>query len=288
MAARNLNTLIADAAGRLGAVGIESGAAEAEYILCELLDFDRLHLYLHGPSLIDDALIERFEAIVTKRLTRYPLQYILGVAWFFGRKFAVNEAVMVPTPETELLLDSVLRAARRCRSHPVTVLDVGAGSGVLSVSAALENPELEITALDISEAALGVARLNAERMEAVDRIRFIHSDLLAALQPGPRFDIIASNPPYIADGEYDGLPPEVKADPKISLLGGPKGMDIINRLIKQAPDYLKRPGYLMFEIGYDQAEDVFAAVQDDRRYVDCTLLKDLNDIDRVIICRIDS
>ncbi|MDD4051882.1 MAG: peptide chain release factor N(5)-glutamine methyltransferase [candidate division Zixibacteria bacterium] len=287
MPARNLNTLIADAARKLEAVGIESGAAEAEYILCELLDFDRLHLYLHGPSLIDDDLIERFDAVVTKRLTRYPLQYILGVAWFFGRKFIVNEAVMVPTPETELLLDSLLRAARRCRSHPVSVLDVGVGSGVLSVSAALENPELDITALDISEAALGVARQNAERLEAVERIGFIQSDLFAGLKPGQQFDIIASNPPYIADGEYAGLPPEVKADPRISLLGGPKGMDIIDRLIKEGPEYLKRPGYLMFEIGYDQAEDVFASVQADSHYVDCTLLKDLNDIDRVIIGRVE-
>jgi release factor glutamine methyltransferase len=285
MAAGNLNTLIADAAKKLEAVGIESGAAEAEYILCELLDFDRLHLYLHGPSLIDDELIERFDAIVTKRLTRYPLQYILGVAWFFGRKFVVNEAVMVPTPETELLLDSLLRAARQCRSHPVSVLDVGVGSGVLSVSAALENPELDITALDISEAALAVARQNAESLEAVERIKFFQSDLFAGLRPGQRFDIIASNPPYIADGEYDGLPPEVKADPTIALLGGLKGMDIINRLISEGPEYLKRPGYLMFEIGYDQAEDVFASVQADSHYVDCTLLKDLNDIDRVIICR---
>jgi len=288
MAAGNLNTLIADAARKLETVGIESGGAEAEYILCELLDFDRLHLYLHGPSLIDDALIARFEAIIAKRLTRYPLQYILGVAWFFGRKFIVNEAVMVPTPETELLLDSILRASRRCRSHPVTVLDVGVGSGVLSVSAALENPELAITAVDISDAALGVARQNAERLDAADRITFVQSDLFSALKPGPQFDIIASNPPYIADGEYDGLPLEVKADPRISLLGGPKGMDIINRLIKEAPDYLRRPGYLMFEIGYDQAQDVFAAVQADSRYVDCTLQKDLNDIDRVVICRVES
>jgi release factor glutamine methyltransferase len=286
MSLRNLNTLISDAAQKLEAVGIESGAAEAEYILCELLDFDRLHLYLHGPSLIDDDLIERFNTIVTKRLTRYPLQYILGVAWFFGRKFVVNEAVMVPTPETELLLDSILRAARQCRSHPVSVLDVGVGSGVLSVSATLENQELDIMALDISEAALGVAKQNAERLEAVERIRFIQSDLFAALKPEQRFDIIASNPPYIADGEYDGLPPEVKADPRISLLGGPKGMDVINRLIKEGPDYLKRPGYLMFEIGYDQAEDVFSSVQADSHYVDCTLLKDLNDVDRVIICRV--
>ncbi len=283
----NLNKLIAQAGEKLQEVGIEAGLVEAELILCDLLDFDRLHLYLHGPSMLDDKLLQKFNQVIEKRLTRYPLQYILGNAWFYGRKFLVNEDVMVPCPETELLLDSVVRAARFCKSDPVRLLDIGTGSGVVSISAKLENENLEVTAVDISDEALHVAQVNAGRFEIEDEIRFIRSDLFEALEAGERFDIIASNPPYISVSEYEEVEPEVKADPKLSLLGGPKGLDIINRLVAEAPDYLMRPGFLIFEIGFDQAEVIFDMVKSDGRYSDCSLLKDLADIDRIIICKVN-
>jgi len=286
MAGINLNKLIADTARRLREVGIDSGEAEAELILCDILDVDRLHLYLHGPSILNEDDLKKYEQIVAKRLTRYPLQYILGSAWFFGRKFTVNEDVMVPCPETELLLDSVLRGARHCASDPVKLLDIGTGSGVVAISARLENPTLAVTASDISPKALIVAKNNAEKFEVGQTIRFVQSDLFASFDQGERFDIIASNPPYIAEPDYADLPPEVLADPKISLTSGPKGLDIIRQLIRTAPDYLERPGHLMFEIGYDQAETIFDLVDSDNRYVDCSLFKDMSDIDRVVVCRV--
>ena len=282
----NLNKLIAEAGSRLQEVGIEAGPAEAELILCDLLDFDRLHLYMHGPSMIDDDLIQKFNHIIERRLTRYPLQYILGSAWFYGRKFLVNEDVMVPCPETELLLESLLRATRICKSTPVRVLDVGVGSGVVAISAKLENGALDITAVDISESALQVARANAERFDVEDHIRFVRSDLFKAIDSSERFDIIASNPPYISEREYEEVAPEVKADPRLALLGGPRGTDIIERLLAEAPDYLTRPGYLMFEIGYDQSRAIFDLVQNDNRYCEFSLLKDLSDIDRIVICKV--
>ena len=125
----NLNAVIAGAAKKLEAAGIDAGAVEAEIVLCELLDFDRLHLYLHGPTVIDDKLLEEFDAIIEKRTTRYPLQFLLGTAWFYNRRFIVNEAVMIPCPETEQLLETALSLARRCTSDPVRLLDIGAGSG---------------------------------------------------------------------------------------------------------------------------------------------------------------
>jgi release factor glutamine methyltransferase len=282
----NLNAVISNAAKKLEAAGIEAGAAEAEIVLCELLDFDRLHLYLHGPSLVDDNLLREFDAIIDRRATRYPLQYILGSAWFYNRRFIVNEAVMVPCPETELLLESVLRIARSCKSNPVRLLDVGVGSGVIAVSAKLENEALDVTAVDISPDALGVARQNADALELDGQVRFIQSDLFESLDKNERFDIIASNPPYIADHEYPTLPPEVKADPKTALLGGEKGLDIIVRLLREAPDHLNRPGYLLFEIGYDQSKEVFALIENDSRYAEFSLLKDLADIDRIVICKV--
>ena len=247
---------------------------------------DRLRLYLDGPRLIDSDIIARFNEIIEKRLTRYPLQYILGSAWFFGRKFIVNENVMVPCPETELLLDSILRSARWSQSVPVRLLDIGTGSGVVAISAKLENPALEVTASDISTKALEVARENASRYGVVDKIEFIESDLFEAIDDKNRFDIIAGNPPYIADGAWKGLPPEVKADPKISLLAGKRGLDVIERMMNEAPDYLARPGYLIFEIGYDQGEALFEIVDRDNRYVDASLFKDMNDIDRIFFCKV--
>jgi len=282
----NVNTLIAEAGKKLQEVGIEAGPTEAELILEDLLDVDRLQLYLNGPAMITDDILKKFHAIVAKRLTRYPLQYILGNAWFYGRKFLVNEDVMVPTPETELLLVSLLRAVRFCQSDPVRVLDMGVGSGVVAVSAKLENPALDITAVDIAADALHVAQVNAGRFDVADSIRFVQSDLFENIDPSERFDIIASNPPYITTGEYGGLEPEVLADPKVSLVSGPKGLDIITRLVAESPDRLTRPGFLMFEIGFDQAEEVFTMVQNDGRYIDCSLFKDLSDIERLVVCKV--
>jgi release factor glutamine methyltransferase len=282
----NLNLLISGAAEKLKEVGIEAGTSEAEIILCDLLDCDRLRLYLEGPKLITSDIVNRFNNIIEKRLKRYPLQYILGSAWFFGRKFIVNESVMVPCPETELLLDTVLRAARWCRSVPVRLLDIGTGSGVVAISARMENPTLDVTATDISPKALDVARQNAAGLGVIDEINFIESDLFDALPDGNKFDIIAGNLPYIAEDTYEDLPPEVKADPKTSLLAGEKGLDIIKPLIKEAPDYLNRPGYLAFEIGYDQGEILFEIIDRDKRYIDALLFKDLNDIDRIFLCKV--
>jgi release factor glutamine methyltransferase len=281
----NLNKLIAEAGARLQAVGIEAGPVEAELILCDLLDFDRLHLYMHGPSMIDKELLDQFDRIIERRLTRYPLQYILGSAWFYGRKFVVNEDVMVPCPETEILLESALRSVRFCRSDPVRLLDIGVGSGVVAISAKLENEALDVTAVDISEAALNVARVNAERLEVDGDIRFLQSDLFEAIDAGEKFDIITSNPPYISDSEYETVEPEVKADPRLALLGGPRGLDVIDRLLDSAPAYLARPGYLLFEIGYDQSQAIFDRVKNDGHYDEFSLIKDLSDIDRIVICK---
>ncbi|MFH1699357.1 MAG: peptide chain release factor N(5)-glutamine methyltransferase [Candidatus Zixiibacteriota bacterium] len=285
MANININKLITEAGHTLRDADIDAGTVEAELILCELLDIERLKLYLDGSTMITPDILKKFNEIIEKRKTRYPLQYILGSAWFFGRKFTVNENVMVPCPETEILLDCVLRTARQIDKKPVRLLDLGTGSGVVAVSARLEDESIDVTASDISDDALEVARNNALNLKA-DGIKFIQSDLFESIVKNSKFNIIASNPPYIKNSDYDGLPPEVKADPKISLLGGSSGMEIIEKLIRQAPDYLKKPGSLIFEIGYDQAEMIFDMVDADSRYYDCALLKDLANIDRVVICKV--
>ena len=283
----HLPEFIGRQAQRLIDAGIEQAAAEIEWILCYLTGLDRLNLYLNGSTLINDDIIARFETIMQRRIAREPLQYILEESWFYGRKFFVSPAVMVPTPETELLCETALRYMRSCGHDNPTVLDIGVGSGVASVTIALEMPACRITAVDISEEALAVAEKNATDLKTPDNMDFRQSDFFSAIKADEKFDLIISNPPYIADCEYADLSPEVKADPKLSLLGGADGLDAVRAIIAKAPDHLLPGGQLMFEIGYLQGEKVCALTENDDRYKSIVVLKDLNDIDRVVIlaCR---
>lgn len=277
-----INKLISVAGSRLRKVGIKAGDAEAEIILRYILKTDRLKLFLEGAESLTSELEKNFWEIVERRETRYPLQYILGEAWFYGRRFEVNENVMVPTPETELLCEVALRFIRFRDIKAPKILDIGTGSGVVCATMALECPGARITALDISGDALEVARSNSKALGAHD-IEFLESDLYSALDKKLQFDLILSNPPYIAEYEYDVLPPEVLADPKVSLTSGAEGLDIIERLIKESPDYLAPEGKLMFEIGYNQTEAINILIDANVRYRSSALMRDLNDIDRVVI-----
>lgn len=278
-----IQKFITEQAQLLTNVGIERAKGEIEIILCHLLDCERLDLYLRGMEAITDKIRERFEAIIERRLTRYPIQYILEESWFYGRSFFVSPAVMVPTPETELLCETAIRYIQQHKIEHARVLDIGVGSGVISVTIALELPDCEVVALDISEDALAVAKKNAADLGAEQRIEFRQSDFFAAIKPDETFDLILSNPPYINDGEYEGLPPEVKADPKISLTSGADGLNAVRTILEQAPSHLSPNGRLIFEIGYDQAKQVSDLTADDHRYKSIAILKDYNDWDRLVI-----
>lgn len=282
---QQFHQFIKDAEVRLRQAGIDSPAAEVELVLLYLLDIERIDLYLHGDRLINDEILKKFHKIIDKRATRYPLQYILKEAWFYGRKFFVGPDVMIPTPETELLCETALHFLKYRKLEMARVLDLGVGSGVISVTIAAEYDKVNITAVDISEGALKIAQKNAAAFDMSQKISFVCSDLFDALNADQKFDLIISNPPYISDGEYDGLPPEVLADPKVSLVSGSEGMDIINRITKRAPDYLAEGGAVMFEISYDQAEKISKAIQQDGRYKSYSILKDLNNIDRIVFLK---
>lgn len=283
----SLPEFIARKAKVLESFGVESAAAEVEWILCFVTGFDRLHLYLHGADFLTQERLERIDEIIEKRLSRYPLQYILEESWFYGRKFFVSPAVMVPTPETESLVLRAIGFVKNKKLKEPRVLDIGVGSGVISVSVAAEIVDAVVVALDISEEAIEVAQRNAEDLKVTDRIEFRQSDLFESLKQGEKFDLILSNPPYIAEPDYAGLMKEVLADPKISLVAGAEGMDIIKELIGHAPDYLADGGRIMFEIGYDQSEKVAALTETDERYTSIEIIKDLNDIDRIVILGCD-
>ncbi|MCP4684113.1 MAG: peptide chain release factor N(5)-glutamine methyltransferase [bacterium] len=279
--------LIAEKATVLESAGIESAKAEMEWILCFVLEVDRLNLYLHGAELLNDAALARVEKIVTRRATRYPLQYILEESWFYGRKFLVSPAVMVPTPETEGLCEAALGFVRSHEIRAPRILDVGTGSGVIAVTMASELDRVDVVAVDKSTEALDVAMKNASDLEVSRKIDFRPSDFFAALEPDERFDLVLSNPPYIRDVDYADLPPEVKADPRLAMTSGKDGLDAVRVILRDAPKFLAGGGRIMFEIGMGQSEEIAALTADDARYRSFSCLKDLNDIDRIVIlsCR---
>ena len=263
--------------------GVECACAEIEWILCHLLDVDRLNLFMHGQEMITDEILARFDEIMARRVKRYPLQFILEEAWFYGRKFFVNPSVMAPTPETESLCEAALKFIDARSIEGPRILDVGVGSGVISVTMAAELPGARVTALDISTEAIEVARRNARDLGVAERIDFRESDFFAAVKADERFDVILSNPPYIRDDEYPTLQKEVLEDPKVAMLGGPDGLDCIRRLVDGAPDHLEKGGRVMFEIGFGQVDGVAALTEKDDRYQSFSYIKDLAGVDRVII-----
>jgi len=279
--------LIVEKAKRLEQAGIDVARVEVEWILCKVLGVDRLNLFLHGSQLLDDDKLTEIDKIISKRATRYPLQYILEESWFYGRKFFVSPAVMVPTPETELLCGRALEFIRKHKADIPRILDLGVGSGVIAVTIATELENVALVALDISEEALDVARRNAEEHDCLEKIEFRKSDFFSAITSSERFDLIVSNPPYIREPDYAGLPPEVKADPKIALTSGEDGLAAIRVILREAPDYLTDNGRIMFEIGFGQSVAVAELTEEDDRYCEIDIIRDLNNIDRLVIlsCR---
>jgi release factor glutamine methyltransferase len=263
--------------------GIECAHAEIEWILCHVLGVDRLALYMHGQELLDEAALKRIEEIIARRRERYPLQFILEEAWFYGRKFYVNPSVMAPTPETETLCEAAIKFLRLRPIQAPRVLDVGVGSGVIAVTLAAEMPETSVVALDISEEALLVARKNAADLGVTNQIEFRRSDFFGALHEYEKFDVILSNPPYISEPEYPTLQKEILHDPKIAMVGGPDGLDAVRTIVAEAPRFLAGGGRVMFEVGYNQAEAVAKLTETDSRYQSFSCIKDLAGVDRVII-----
>jgi release factor glutamine methyltransferase len=279
----HLPRFIADYGKKLEDVGIERGKGEIEIILCYLLDCDRLDLYLHGEQRFNQEHFQQFNEILKKRITRYPLQYILKESWFYGRRFKVSPDVMVPTPETELLCETAIKFIESKKLKKPKIVDLGVGSGVIAITLAKELDECSILGLDISSDALKVAHENAVNFIATDNIDFLESDYFENVPTEMKFDLILANPPYISEDEYKELPPEVLADPKISLTSGEEGLDAIKKILSDAPDYLEDDGKIMFEIGYKQANQVTELTSNDNRFKSIVILKDLNDIDRVVI-----
>jgi len=234
----------------------------------------------HGPE--PDGFAAAYEGLVARRAAREPLPYIVGLREFWGLPLEVSPDVLIPRPETELIVEAVIDLYPD-RAAPLSVADVCTGSGCLAVAIATERPAAAIRASDISEAALVVARRNAARLGVADRIRFEHADLLDGID-GP-FDLIVANPPYVRDRDRPGLQPEVKNEPAVALFSGPDGLDAMARLVNQAPFRMRSGAHLIFEFGCGQDVEVERLVAAAAALTLVEIRRDLQGIARTMITR---
>lgn len=227
---------------------------DAELLLLHTIKRDRAFLLTHPETELAAEQQAQYEAWLRRRAAHEPIQYILGEQEFFGLTLYVTPDVLIPRPETEHLVEAM--QARIPPDRQFHIADVGTGSGAIAVALAYALPQAFITALDIAESALAVARRNAETHHVNERMRFLKSDLLSAVAV-ERFDAIVSNPPYVADGDRASLEVQVRDyEPATALFAGPSGMDIYERLIRQAHDALKPGGWLLMEMGLGQRKAV--------------------------------
>jgi release factor glutamine methyltransferase len=258
--------------------GVGSPRMNAEVLLMFVLGCDRAHLYAHPERGLTDDEQTRYQEALAERARGVPAQYITGHQEFWGLDLVVTPAVLIPRPETEHLVETVIELARGMASP--RIVDVGTGSGCVTLALARELPAAVIQATEISPAALEIARANAARLQLAERVRFHETDLLAGL-PDADFDIVASNPPYVGESEYDKVQLEVrKFEPRSAVFAGHDGMDVIRRLVPEARRALRPGGWLAIEIGYSQSESAGGLL---RSWRDVHTVADLQGIPRVIV-----
>lgn len=229
-----------------------SAVADVEVLLCHLLSVNRAYLRAHSDRVLNEKEQKMFNALMKRRQAGEPIAYIVGHQPFWSLDFLVHDAVLIPRPETELLVESALALS----FDDADVLELGTGSGAIIISLAHEKPTWHFTATDLSDCALQVAEQNAKRLLKTN-IHFIQSDWFASV-PVKKFDIIISNPPYIAEDDSHLSQGDLRYEPRQALASGKDGLDAIRKIVSQAPAYLKPGGCLMLEHGYDQAEAVQA------------------------------
>lgn len=244
---QTLRAILDRAAARLP--GLDA-RRDAELLLLRLLARDRAWLLTHPDAELNAEQVAKYESWIDRRALHEPVQYIVGEQEFYGLVFQVTPAVLIPRPETEHLVEAVLE--RIAHDAAVRICDVGTGSGAIAVALAHELPNAQVTALDLSRSALVIASDNARTHNVAGRMRFLQSDLLAAVR-GERFDVIVSNPPYIADAQV--LEAQVgDYEPHAALFAGPTGLEVYQRLIPEAREALVPGGWLLLEIGHGQQE----------------------------------
>lgn len=280
-----VGSLIQDIRARLAAAGITSGDQEAVWLIEFVLGISSMTQVIDRDRPLSADELARVQALVSRRTAREPLQYILGTQEFCGIEFAVTPAVLIPRPETELLVGEVLR--RVAPAQEATVVDVCTGSGCIAVAVARLRSRTRVIASDISSASLVVARQNARRHGVDDRITWMEGDMLEPLVERKLdgcVDVVVANPPYIAESNWTDLQPEVRDfEPRRALVAGPRGTESHERLLQDARRYLSAGGALIMEIGAGQGKEVHQLIENNGGYGPVRLLRDPADIERVVI-----
>jgi release factor glutamine methyltransferase len=268
--------------------GSESPRLEAEVLLAHARGCQRIELYTSFEEPAGDALRTAFRELVRRRAEGMPVAHLVGHREFYSLDFRVTPDVLIPRPETEFLVLTLLDLIkiRGPAEGPIAVCDVGTGSGIVGVTVAKHAPRARVTAVDISPAALAVARDNAQRLGVADRIEWVQSDLFGRIPPERKFDFIASNPPYVSSDEFANLPREVRAyEPEVALVAGASGTSVIERLIPQAAERLPGGGSLLLEISPMLQQRVEALIASDERLELGPTVKDLAGLARVVQAR---
>lgn len=287
--------------------GVEAPRLHAELLLAHIMKLPRMKLYLNFERALTTAETDSLRELVKRRATREPLQHITGSTSFCGCEITVTRRALVPRPETEMLAELGGQFLLTLRHQPPAALDFGTGTGCIAIVLAARCPDAKITALDISADALALARQNAEQNQVSERIRFLHGDGFAALAepssgrtheagddfqngpPGPlplAFDLIVSNPPYIASAEIETLEPEVRVfDPRLALDGGADGLCFYRRLAKEAKPFLKPAGKIMLEFGDGQAPEIQKIFEDEKWIVE-EIKSDYSQRPRILVATI--
>ncbi len=262
----------------------EEATLEAELLLAHALNTDRTHLYQRLRDELPPRAESAFDALLQRRLAHEPTAYILGHKEFYGLEFDVTPDAIIPRSETETLVELVLDCARSASAREMRIADIGVGCGAIAVALAVNLSETEIIAIDISPQALDLAHRNAQRHAVGDRILLLEGDLLEPLDTP--VDLITANLPYVRTADFEAAPPEInKHEPRLGLDGGPDGLRLIERLLRDAPPHLKPGGALFAEIGDKQGEAAraLAAVAFPQARIE--VKQDLSRLDRVLVVR---
>ena len=265
---------------------IDSPKFNAEMIMSKILNLSRVKLYLHYDEVLPAKKLAQIKKFIKKRADHYPLQYLLGETEFYGHKIYVNEGVLIPRPETEVLVDAVVTYLKNSDKRNCNILDLGTGTGVIPISIHkyFEDKDCDInfTVTDVLSASLKNAERNFQKYD-MNNVKLIESDLLEKVDA--IFDIITSNPPYIAEEDWDDLPLVIKDhEPKQALLAGERGLKYYKSILSKSRDYLKDDARVFLEIGAEQAEYVMQ-LADKHSFEVLGINKDFNDRDRVMILK---
>lgn len=274
----SLKGLLTDGAKMLTQAGIDEAELDARYILEYITGLNSAQYFIHSEDIIEKNKAEEFFRLIERRSKRIPLSYVIGTRDFFGLTFKVDENVLIPEQETELLVEEVIK-----HSEGKSVLDMCTGSGCIAISIALFGKPSKVAASDISEKALEVARENAKSLKAGE-ISFIQGDMFENVTD--KFDIIVSNPPYIETGEIDELMPEVRDYiPRLALDGDIDGLKFYRIISKEAVKKLNKNGRIFYEIGYNQSRAV-ASILFENGFTDITVIKDYSGLDRIVMAKL--